>query len=490
LCELSGQVNGLVTSVPPGRQDPTQHPDHPTQSLLRDPRRLKLFKGAFSAAFDRNVVVDAWGQSIRLRLSEDLKQDAFATESADGLPPPELMQRLETLPLIETQSDGVKSFAGILLTLLTVPYSLILLDEPEAFLHPPQARLLGRYLGTLRQEGQLFVATHSLDVLLGLLSTVGARVQVVRLTRTSDESRAQVLDPDRLRSLWKDPLLRFSRAFDGLFHEAVVVCEGDTDSQFYSAVAVWLAEHEQNPPVEDDVSEKTAGQREGESEEEPPSEESKLDIDPGMELSHFTANPFDVMFTYAGSKQRMAQVAQALRSVRVPVRIVADFDVLNDQQVLKRLIESLGAEYSDEIESLRTVIDSGLRGSDRKLMKSDFVKELTILLEDVQEITPDEAKRIRPLLESHRGWARARTRGEAEVPSGDPSQSLKDLLGLLAECGLFVVRSGAVESFVREVGNTGPKWVVEVIDSGYVEQATDAQDFVRAILEEIGTRRG
>jgi predicted ATPase len=45
-------------------------------------------------------------------------------------------------------SDGVQAFVGIVCAVLWGDYRAILIDEPEAFLHPPLARKLGRQLTT------------------------------------------------------------------------------------------------------------------------------------------------------------------------------------------------------------------------------------------------------------------------------------------------------------------------------------------------------
>jgi len=45
---------------------------------------------------------------------------------------------------------------------------ITLLDEPEAFLHPPQMRRLSETLSS-EVKGQLIVATHSSDILRGFL---------------------------------------------------------------------------------------------------------------------------------------------------------------------------------------------------------------------------------------------------------------------------------------------------------------------------------
>jgi predicted ATPase len=66
----------------------------------------------------------------------------------------------------------MRSFATVLLYVLAADnHSIQFLDEPEAFLHPPQARLLGEYIARERRsKSQLFIATHSTDILDGLMA--------------------------------------------------------------------------------------------------------------------------------------------------------------------------------------------------------------------------------------------------------------------------------------------------------------------------------
>lgn len=108
-----------------------------------------------------------------------------------------------------------------------------LVDEPEAFLHPPQARLLGRLLGAERADYlQLFVATHSADFLRGALDSNDQNIRIIRLRREGEVNKVTELTPDDLRRSWADPTLRYSNVLDGVFHEQVVVCEADGDCRF------------------------------------------------------------------------------------------------------------------------------------------------------------------------------------------------------------------------------------------------------------------
>ena len=86
------------------------------------------------------------------------------------------------------QGDGMRSFATVLLhTVAPSTPSMIMLDEPEAFLHPPQAYLLGQVLATERTDrAQLFVATHSVDVIRGLLQGSSEGLHILRIERVGD----------------------------------------------------------------------------------------------------------------------------------------------------------------------------------------------------------------------------------------------------------------------------------------------------------------
>ena len=132
----------------------------------------------------------------------------------------------------------MRSFASVILHLLApLTPSVLILDEPEAFLHPPQARLLGHVIGNERSErAQLFVATHSPDVLEGLVNVAAGHLRVLRIQREGNVNRVDVLDQDHVKEISVDPFMKYSSVLSGVFHERVVVCEGDSDCVFYNSL--------------------------------------------------------------------------------------------------------------------------------------------------------------------------------------------------------------------------------------------------------------
>ena len=61
-------------------------------------------------------------------------------------------KQLEKYPLLDAQGDGLRSALGIISALVSIKKPIVLLDEPEAFLHPPQAMQLGAIISNLIDE--------------------------------------------------------------------------------------------------------------------------------------------------------------------------------------------------------------------------------------------------------------------------------------------------------------------------------------------------
>jgi hypothetical protein len=183
---------GLVGSS--GLWDPwTDVPSNPLQMLFADPeleRRLsELAQQAFGTPLTLSRVP---GGAINLHVG--------TSEVEPGIVPTEAyLDALRALPLVMEQGDGMKSFIGIMLALVAAFYPVVMIDEPEAFLHPPQARLLGQRLAREASgRSQVIVATHSTDLLLGLLDAPDADVTIVRMTRRDDVNPVAILPHDQL----------------------------------------------------------------------------------------------------------------------------------------------------------------------------------------------------------------------------------------------------------------------------------------------------
>lgn len=156
----------------------------------------------------------------------------------------ELYKRVAALPKVHEQGDGIRSLAGLLLNLMMPNYTVFLIDEPEAFLHPPQARVLGENFPSLIGDRQAFISTHSIELIKGLLATGGNRIKIIRLTRDGVVNLVHYLKPEDLSAIWNDSIMRHSNILDGLFYHHTVLCESDSDCQLYAAMISHIKEQQ------------------------------------------------------------------------------------------------------------------------------------------------------------------------------------------------------------------------------------------------------
>lgn len=414
---------------------------HPVHYLVRDDRLEERLSAQFRKAFGVDLVLNrVAGSQVPLHVGPRPEpkpgQDRLSYDYVCAI---------EELPQLHLQGDGMRSFAGVLLHTSVGRESILLIDEPEAFLHPPQARLLGRMLVDDKPEArQLFIATHSGDVLRGVLDAGSANVRVVRIRRDGNANRVRQLDNEKIAELWGDPLLRYSNILDGLFHERVIVCEADSDARFYSAVAHAI-----------------------------------------VEAAGTDARRPDVMFTHCGGKDRLAVVVRALREVDVPVAVAVDFDVINSDQPLKSIVEAAGGDWGavqPDWSSVKAAIDS----KKAELSAQEVRSAIEAILSGVSGTSfPKSAKdEIQQLFRRSSPWATAKEGGKAFVPAGQPTQAYERLLTTLQSVGIIVVEVGELESFVRSVGNHGRRWVNEVLkkDLALDPELEPARQYVAKLL--------
>ena len=267
----------------------------------------------FHQAFGSDLVVNRNDmRTIPLHTGQAPDKTAFTIAEQD-----EYYSQVNELPKLQDQGDGMRSFASILLDTFTSEYSITLIDEPEAFLHPPQARLLGKMLANKNpNDRQLLISTHSEDFLQGLLDANSENVTVIRINRDSNINRMSVLQNDKIKKLWSNPILRYSNILSGLFHEKVVVCESDYDCLFYQAIIDAMYEH-------------------------------KNEIAP------------DILFTHCGGKTRIKDVVIALKAVNVPVAAICDFDLLNSSNIFKPITAAFGIDWNVTLSAdMKIIYDS------------------------------------------------------------------------------------------------------------------------------------
>ncbi|MEG4574138.1 AAA family ATPase [Microcoleus sp. N3A4] len=329
---------------------------------------------------------------------------------------------LEKRDILHEQGDGMRSFVGVLLTACISNNSMLFIDEPEAFLHPPQARLLGKMLARdLPDNRQLFLATHSEDFLKGLLDANVPNLKIVRIQRSGSINTVSVLDSQDIESIWNDSLLRHSNVLNGLFHTKVVICESDSDCRFYSAILSSLYDNTN-------------------------------EIIP------------DILFIHCGGKHRIPVVIKSLTKLNVPMKVVSDFDILNDSNPLQNIYSELGGDWQD-IEKDWKIVKNSIDQKRPELQTKELKKEIEEIFESATEqiFSKEKIKQIQKSLKKASPWAHAKEVGKPFIPNGEATQAFDRLQIKLKSIGLLVLEVGELEGFVKSIGNHGPKWVSEVL---------------------------
>lgn len=414
------------------------HPIH-YAAYLSD--RRKWLSESFYEAFKQNLIPNLnFGSAVPLSMGKPVKLEGeFEDEQARQ---EAYRNILAKYPQIQNQGDGMKSFTGILLYLMLDFYCTYLIDEPESFLHPPQARIMGQIIGeTLNEDQQAFISTHSEDIIKGLISVCPERIKIIRITREGTTNSFSILDNEKFQDVWNDPLLKYSNIMSGIFHKSVVVCESDSDCKLYQII--------------DDFNAQAKG--------------------------HHS----ETLFIHCVGKHRMANVVEALRSLNVNVKVVPDIDVLNESSTIKNIYEATGGHWSDLREDYGK-FRSPFNGAGSSLKRSIFKDFINTTLDSSNEVnlSKEEINRIKEEMKTATKWDVLKTSGESGIPAGEAKVAYNSMNIKLKTKGIFIVPVGELERFITEVNLHGPGWVNSVLEQ-FPDLNNPVYDRVKAFINEV-----
>ena len=431
----------LTICVPPNSINRKAAKQHPIHYAAFDGKYREWLSDSFKKAFGNELTPNIlYGSTIPLCIGEAVKLGATFENEQQRLEA--YADILEQYEQVQEQGDGIKSFTGILLYLMLDYYCTYLIDEPESFLHPPQARIMGQIIGqTLTDNQQAFISTHSEEIIKGLLEVCPERIKIVRITREGNNNSFSVLNNEMFSKVWSDPLLKYSNIMSSLFHKTVVLCESDSDCKMYSIIADHLK------------------QAKGQFSES--------------------------LFIHCGGKHRMAKISSALLALNIDVRLIPDIDILNDEKVFKETVEAFSVDwetiqgdYHILVSNLHSPKESVDRNSTKTMICSIFDASTAQILSD------QEIKDIRKAISTVSKWSALKTSGVAAIPAGDATGAFRRIDQTLREKGIFIVPVGELEGFIKEVGGHGPEWVNKVFET-FPNFNADEYSGVRQFISEV-----
>lgn len=419
LCNKVSTIQRLTATASPQSIDLLRDaPSHPIHFLQKDDQLEAFFNNLFRQAFVQDVIVHRnAGSHVPLYVGNKPEMEPGEDRVSKSY-----LTKLELLDRLETQGDGIRAFTGVLLTAFIPHYRFLFVDEPEAFLYPAQSRLLGKMIAKdLNGERQIFISTHNEDFLKGILESGAKNLKVVRITRSGKLNTISALHNNDINNLWSDSLLRHSNVLGGLFHSKVLICESDSDAQFYSAMLDAVTE-------------------------------------PGKTIP-------DYLFIPVGGKHRFPMVINALKKLNVEIKVIGDFDVLRDMQLLKQVYENLGGDWK-EIETDWKIVKSEIEQKKPQLETKDVKEQISKILSEVntQYFPEDKNKQIKDILKKTSAWSLAKSNGKSFIPNGNATQAFLRMQEHLKRNGLLIVEIGELENFCKSIGDHGPGWVNEVLE--------------------------
>ena len=419
------------------RDEPKAHPLH---YLANSPELRKRINKSFYEAFGQHLQVERFGgKNNFLRIGDDVQRlEGEGVSLDDDLD--NATKILDTYPKLHEQGDGMVGFTGVLLSLLIGNYSVFLIDEPESFLHPPQARILGTEIPELLGNRQAFISTHSEHLLKGILEASPERIKVVRITRKGNDNSFSIINTNDISTIWKDTLLRQSNVLQGLFYDAVVICESDSDCQFYSAIQTYNKEHQ-----------------------------SKRD---------------NTFFVYSSTKSRLKVIVEALRPLNVEYRVIADLDLLREKNDVKPLFEACGGNWELLKDDFNRFSDA-LKDEKNTISKEDL-KQLfidTIDNDGKDEYDKTSLKELKSMVSLDKKWKPIKKQGIMAIPA-DARDAFNKIDIVMKHHKIFLVPKGELESFVNVSGH-GPGWVANVVVT-YPDYGNAVFDDARAFVDSWG----
>lgn len=401
--------------------DPPTCPQH---FLYADDQLMNKVSSLFKQAFGHELVINIrGGKSIQIHMGSKPCGPAFVDRASEAY-----VRAVSALPALHEQGDGVRSFAGILFHTIASSRSITFIDEPEAFLHPPQMRKLGEILATT-VSGQLLAATHSSDILRGFLEGGKGKVRILRISRDNLVNRVYEASPEAIQALYATPALRYSAALEAIFHEQAIICEDDSDCRLLNS----MADH--------------------------------------LESASGKSWP-DTAYVPTGGKSGIANVAVALRAVGVRVKAVYDFDLVTEQSELKRAVLAFGGDWkaiSVHWERINSAVRSAPIRSNA-MIKASIIE---ILTNSSDESLPK--KEVIDAFQQKSQWSSIKKHGLDGLPRGQIRSEAETMLSQLSEIGIYLIPSGEAESFCPSIGGHGPSFVTKVLseiraDDGRLEE--------------------
>ncbi|WP_049805807.1 ATP-dependent nuclease [Streptococcus equinus] len=350
------------------------------------------------------------------------------------------LNKLKQFEDLHNQGDGIRNAVAILASLIVNEHSLFLIDEPETFLHPPQAKILGKNLVKLSIGKQLFISTHNIDFIRGILEEDSSRVKIIKIDRHDNNNSFNLVDNGSITKISSDKNLKFTNILNGLFYQQVVLCENESDCKFYSAIL----EHE--------------------------------------DITIYQ----NTLFCAVGGKEQFKKIVPLLKELNIEYKIIADIDLINNIDSLKQLLNSAIPDcYKEIAEQHREFLEKFQNEMDSQVKTQEEIKfKIGKLFTKDKYISSNTVEQIKSLLRDVSSLKLLKTGGKNIIPQGNCVNLFNKINKFLKVNNIFILECGEIERFVPDVSGHGNNWVEKVFTK-YKDIDDDVYEEARRFIRNI-----
>lgn len=337
--------------------------------------------------FDKDVILerDSLSSRVLFRVTNDNFDYYRNSKKFDS----ECIERLRLEKELDLEGDGLKSFVTMYCSLFSKNSDIIIIDEPEAFLHPPLARKLGEIIANLNLESkQIFLTTHSADFLKGIL-TNPIKVNIMRISKEDNNFDISLFENKDLMKVINDPLLSASRVIEGLFCEKVVLTESDSDEMFYESLATKIKSYN------------------------------------------------GLYFTHGQNKNTLFKIADIYKRLNVKFAIIYDFDLLREKDDLNKILKII------DLNSIEKTKIQKFRKELELYINSKIQLEVDLLVSKGKiENDNNIIKEYKKNLKDKYYWSRGK-----RCLSRELQHQSTIIFNLLKSNGVYIIENGCLETW-------------------------------------------
>jgi len=381
------------------------------------------FSKKIKAAFGKDFRINRTGQQVSGYLGKAPTGDRLSVDYERSV--------ISEMEPVQNFGDGVKSYTGILLNAVADPRPVTIVDEPEAFLHPPQARRLGQEIALAAKSGsqQAFIATHSADFIQGALGAKHPNMFFLYLDHSNKERPLHAVDRAVVEEFSRKPFLAHTNALDALFYSQAVVCEGEADIMFFK----WV-----------------------------------------LERGPLARKLEESFWVSSYGKAAIPSILEDMRKLGVDCKCVFDLDVLLSPEILRKICGIIGIEF-EPYSSLLAALAHAIRVPPAAEALEAIVAKVRDLPDDIDD--GGRAQAIREIKRSAESLGKSwvlKSSGLAAIPKGDLHRQAVEFLDLLRGRGVLILEEGEIENYVPAVGGHGQSWVRSALEAGQISAAASA----------------